>query len=169
MDTGLTTIDEKDIEKHRATAQSLVTRFVVLQADGGRSGTGLAGTGRRFVSTVSTGALRRTREVELAKTIDSLAFSEPSAPLVQNATAVAAADLDTLLGHLKAHVYNPVYWTRTVETLRDVHGVSTIIEAGPGKVLTGLGKRIDRSLPTLPVDSPATLAAALEAVGVTAA
>ncbi|MCA1261411.1 hypothetical protein LC061_11635, partial [Nitratireductor aquimarinus] len=58
MDTGLTTIDEKDIEKHRATAQSLVTRFVVLQADGGRSGTGLAGTGRRFVSTVSTGAAR---------------------------------------------------------------------------------------------------------------
>lgn len=121
------------------------------------------------VSVPNHSSLMKAAGVELARTIDSLAFSEPSAPLVQNATAVAAADLETLLGHLKAHVYNPVYWTRTVETLRDVHGVSTIIEAGPGKVLTGLGKRIDRSLPTLPVDSPATLAAALEAVGVTAA
>ncbi|MGQ7844838.1 ACP S-malonyltransferase [Granulosicoccus sp. 3-233] len=121
------------------------------------------------VSVPNHSSLMKPAGLELAETIDSLTFSEPSAPLVQNATAAAASDLQTLLGHLKAHVYNPVYWTRTVETLRDVHGVSTIIEAGPGKVLTGLGKRIDRSLPTLPVDSPATLAAALEAVGVTAA
>ncbi len=121
------------------------------------------------VSVPNHSSLMKDAGLELARTIDTLRFSEPSAPLVQNATAAAAPDLETLLGHLKAHVYNPVYWTRTVETLRDVHGVSTIIEAGPGKVLTGLGKRIDRSLPTLPVDSPATLAAALEAVGVTAA
>ena len=84
MDTGLTTIDEKDIEKHRATAQSLVTRFVVLQADGGRSGTELAGTGRRFVSTVSTGALRRTREVELAKTIATIRQGDPMLSIPQH-------------------------------------------------------------------------------------
>lgn len=120
------------------------------------------------VSVPNHSSLMRDAGAELAKTIDSLSFSEPSAPLVQNATAVSAPDLDTLLGHLRAHVYNPVYWTRTVETLRDRHGVSTIIEAGPGKVLTGLGKRIDRSLPTLSVDSPATLAIALEAIGATA-
>ncbi|RST86075.1 ATP-binding protein [Aquibium carbonis] len=72
MDAGLTTITEKDIEKHRATAQSLVTRIIVLEDDGGRSATALAGTGRRFVSTVSTGGARRTREVELGKTIAAL-------------------------------------------------------------------------------------------------
>ncbi|HWK67306.1 MAG TPA: AAA family ATPase [Rhizobiaceae bacterium] len=69
MDTGLTTIGEADIEKHRATAQSFITRIVVLEDAGGASGTQLAGTGRRFVSPVSTGAVRKTREVELAKTV----------------------------------------------------------------------------------------------------
>lgn len=69
MDTGLTTISEQDIEKHNATAQSMVTRVVVLEGGGGRAPTEIAGTGRRFVPTVSTGAARRTREVELAKTI----------------------------------------------------------------------------------------------------
>jgi hypothetical protein len=72
MDAGLTTITEKDIDKHRATAQSMITRIVVLEDDGGRSPTALAGTGRRFVSTVSTGSVRRTREVELAKTVAAL-------------------------------------------------------------------------------------------------
>lgn len=72
MDTGLTLIDEKDIEGHRPTAQSLVTRFVVLEKTDGRSPTQLAGTGRRFVSTVSTAGARRTREVELARAIAAI-------------------------------------------------------------------------------------------------
>ncbi|MBU0585517.1 MAG: ATP-binding protein [Alphaproteobacteria bacterium] len=72
MDTGLTTISEADIEKHRATAQSMITRIVVLEDSSGRSGTEIAGTGRRFVSTVSTGSVRRTREVELGKTVAAI-------------------------------------------------------------------------------------------------
>ncbi|MEX0408036.1 AAA family ATPase [Aquibium sp. LZ166] len=72
MDAGLTTLSEKDIEKHRATAQSMITRIIVLEGDGGGSQTALAGTGRRFVSTVSTGSVRRTKEVELAKTVASV-------------------------------------------------------------------------------------------------
>ena len=55
MDTGLTTIAEADIAKHRATAQSMITRVIVLEDSSGQSNTALAGTGRRFVSTVSTG------------------------------------------------------------------------------------------------------------------
>ncbi|EKF43639.1 hypothetical protein NA8A_06388 [Nitratireductor indicus C115] len=84
MDTGLTTIDEKDIEKHRATAQSLVTRFVMLESDAGRSGTELAGTGRRFVSTVSTGSLRKTREVELVRTIAAIRKDDPMFSIAQH-------------------------------------------------------------------------------------
>jgi energy-coupling factor transporter ATP-binding protein EcfA2 len=72
MDTGLTTLSETDIEKHRAMAQSFITRIVVLEDSSGRSQTELAGTGRRFVSTVSTGSVRRTREVELTKTVQSI-------------------------------------------------------------------------------------------------
>jgi hypothetical protein len=77
MDTGLTTIGEQDVEKHLPTAQSFVTRIVVLEDGGGASSTALAGTGRRFVSTVSTGSVRRTREVELAKTIQSVRPADP--------------------------------------------------------------------------------------------
>ena len=72
MDTGLTTIPEADIEKHRATAQSFITRVIVLEDSSGQSNTALAGTGRRFVSTVSTGSVRKTREVELQKTVASI-------------------------------------------------------------------------------------------------
>jgi hypothetical protein len=72
MDTGLTTISEADIEKHRATAQSMITRVVVLEDSSRDSATQLAGTGRRFVSTVSAGSVRRSREVELAKTVASV-------------------------------------------------------------------------------------------------
>jgi len=77
MDTGLTVIAEADVEKHRALAQSFVTRIVVLEDDDGRSATALAGTGRRFVSTVSSAAVRRTREVELAKTIAAVKPDDP--------------------------------------------------------------------------------------------
>src|SRR5690606_33010281 len=71
MDTGLTTIAEKDIERHLPTAQGLVTRVLVL-TDAGGPRTPLAGTGRRFVPTVSTGGLRQTREVELARVIAAI-------------------------------------------------------------------------------------------------
>lgn len=116
------------------------------------------------VSVPNHSSLMRPAGKELAKTIDEITWAEPSRPLLQNATAAVAHDLPALLTHLKAHVYSPVYWTRTIEALRDNHGITTVIEAGPGKVLTGLAKRIDRSLPTLPVDSPETLAAAMDSV-----
>ncbi|MIL09908.1 AAA family ATPase, partial [Salmonella enterica subsp. enterica] len=72
MDAGLTTIAEADIEKHRATAQSFITRIVVLEDADSKSGTALAGTGRRFISPVSTGGLSKTREVELTRTVQSI-------------------------------------------------------------------------------------------------
>ncbi len=103
MDTGLTAINEKDIEKHRATAHSMVTRIVVMEDGGGLGSAALAGTGRRFVSTVSTGSVRRTREVELAKSIaavrpDDQMLSIPQHSLLFRARrgiAVALAVSDT--------------------------------------------------------------------------
>jgi energy-coupling factor transporter ATP-binding protein EcfA2 len=103
MDTGLTAISEADIEKHRALAQSFITRVVVLEDTSGRSQTELAGTGRRFVSTVSTGSVRRTREVELSKTVqavrpDDQLLSIPQHTLLYRARrglAIAMAVADT--------------------------------------------------------------------------
>ena len=112
MDTGLTTIDEKDIDKHRPTAQSMVTRVVVLQDSKGVSNTALAGTGRRFVSTVSTGSVRQTREVELSKTIAAVRPDDQMLSILQHtllyrarrglAVALAIGDVFARSGELEA-------------------------------------------------------------------
>jgi len=84
MDTGLTTIDEKDIKKHHTTAQSLVTKLVLLEARDNKSKTELAGTRRRFVSTVSTAGAKSTREVEFAKTLSSVSSDDSMLSPVQH-------------------------------------------------------------------------------------
>jgi len=116
------------------------------------------------VSVPNHSSLMRDAGASLARAIDEIDWREPAFPLVQNATACVAPSLDAMLETLRAHVFSPVRWTASMQALRDAHGASTIIECGPGKVLAGLGKRIDRALPTLPVESPATLDAALEAL-----
>ena len=88
MDAGLTTIPEAEIEKDRATAQSLITRFAVLEDGSQSAGTALAGTGRRFVSPVSTTGIRRTREVELAKTVAAIKPDDPLLGIASQALLV---------------------------------------------------------------------------------
>ncbi len=90
MDVGLTRIDEKDIVKHRATAQTLVKKFIVLEQSTGKSDTQLAGTRRRMVSTVSTAGLRKTREVELLNAIASVRSDDPMLSPKQHALAFRA-------------------------------------------------------------------------------
>ena len=102
MDTGLTTIDEKEISKHLATAQSLVTKLILMETRDDKSRTELAGTRRRFVSTVSTRGMKSTREVEFAKTLSSVAADDSMLSPVQHnilfktrralAVALAVAD-----------------------------------------------------------------------------
>lgn len=74
MDIGLTTLRESEIEKHRAVAQSLVTSFVQVKTGKTESQTEIAGTRRRFVSTVSTAGTKHTHKVEFTK---SIALIEP--------------------------------------------------------------------------------------------
>ncbi|MBO6816258.1 MAG: ATP-binding protein [Rhizobiaceae bacterium] len=85
MDTGLTTIDEKDIARHLPTAQSMVTKLVLLEASDGKSRTELAGTRRRFVSTVSTAGAKSSREVELANTLSAISPDDGMLSPVQHA------------------------------------------------------------------------------------
>jgi len=84
MDIGLTTIGENDISRHLAVAQAMVTRFVVLDSGDARPGAEIAGTGRRFVPTVSTGGLRKTREVELARTIQAVRADDQMLSIAQH-------------------------------------------------------------------------------------
>ena len=85
MDTGLTTLSEKDILKHLTTAQSLVERAtVVVKNDNSRSKTELAGTRRRFVSTVSTGGSTNTVNVKISGTIQAIAPEDGMLSIAQH-------------------------------------------------------------------------------------
>ncbi len=90
LNAGLSTIHEDDIAKHQATAQSFVTRMVIIEADDPKSATSLAGTGRRFISTVSSAPTRRTREVALAKTIASVPPGDPLLTIAQHSVLFRA-------------------------------------------------------------------------------
>ena len=116
------------------------------------------------VSVPNHTSLMRPAGERLAQAIDASSWQMPSAPLVQNAAAAAPANLDALLESLRSHVFSPVRWSACMHTLRDRIAPDLFIECGPGKVLTGLLKRIDKSLDGRATDTPdgfrATLAAA---------
>ena len=120
------------------------------------------------VSVPNHSSLMRGAGERLVAEIDALDWTMPAVPVVQNASAAAPGDLDALVASLYTHVHDPVRWTASVEALRDVHGATLVLECGPGKVLAGLVKRIDRDLECVAVDSPAAVDRALEAAGVTA-
>ncbi len=84
MDIGLTALDEEDVTKHLTTAQSLITRCVVLEVDDNKSKTEIAGTRRRFVSTVSSAGTRKSNKVELIKTIAAVSPDDTMMSIAQH-------------------------------------------------------------------------------------
>lgn len=84
MDIGLTTLRESEIDEHRATAQSLVTNFVQVKTGKTESQTEIAGTRRRFVSTVSTAGTKHTHKVEFTKSIGTLNPQDSMLSLAQH-------------------------------------------------------------------------------------
>lgn len=98
----------------------------------------------------------------LAERLLELPLRLPSVPILHNVDVAAAQDLEGLRGRLVSQLHRPVRWVETVRAVAAT-GVVRAIECGPGKVLTGLNKRIAKDLMTLPVHDPQTLEAALEA------
>ncbi len=97
------------------------------------------------VSVPSHCALMRPAAERLGLELEKLDLREPKIPVIQNVSAAFPADLEQLKNNLQAQLYSPVLWTTTVQRMAE-QGVETIIECGPGKVLSGLNKRIQRSL-----------------------
>ena len=97
------------------------------------------------VSVPSHCALMSSIAGEFADALGAVAMQLPSIPVVQNVNAEAPEDTDALRANLVAQLASPVRWTACVQALQ-AQGVDQIIECGPGNVLTGLVKRIDRSL-----------------------
>ncbi len=112
------------------------------------------------VSVPSHTPLMRESGNRLADAIAQVDWSEPTIPVVQNVDAEIHESVAAIRDALVRQIYLPVYWTTTVQSLTG-HGVTALGECGPGKVLTGLAKRIDRSLDARSLASPDDLAAAL--------
>lgn len=87
---------------------------------------------------------------QMAEVLASVTFNKPSVPVVQNVNAEIVTDPDAIRNNLVSQMYSAVLWTDCVQKLIQ-EGVTTTIECGPGKVLTGLAKRIDRSVQGLNV------------------
>jgi len=120
------------------------------------------------VSVPNHSSLMKDAGVKLSETINAIQWRTPSIPLIQNAQAAVPNDVEALLSSLRAHVFSPVQWTRTVQSLSDTFHVDTVIESGPGKVLSGLGRRIDRSLTHIPCETPEKVQEAIESIQVSA-
>ena len=70
-------------------------------------------------------------------------FNTPSCPIYQNVTGAPTQDADLIKENLIAQLTGPVKWTQTIKQMRE-DGASLFTEYGPGKVLQGLVKKIDR-------------------------
>jgi [acyl-carrier-protein] S-malonyltransferase len=86
-------------------------------------------------------------KIELAAAIDNTTFSKPICPVYQNVTASAVTEPEEIKENLKTQLTAPVKWTQTVKNML-TDGASTFTEVGPGKVLQGLIKKVDRKIPT---------------------
>jgi [acyl-carrier-protein] S-malonyltransferase len=87
----------------------------------------------------------------------------PKMQVINNVDVSAPSDPASIRDALVRQAWHAVRWVETIQTMRD-QGVTHIIECGPGKVLTGLVKRIDGDLIALAITDPASLAVALTAV-----
>jgi [acyl-carrier-protein] S-malonyltransferase len=114
------------------------------------------------VSVPSHCALMRGAADQLFERMQGVAIRQPEVPVLHNVNVAAAADADEIRELLKQQLYSPVRWVETVQAMAS-QGVDTLVEAGPGKVLTGLGKRIDKTLTGLAVFDGPSLEKALEA------
>jgi len=96
----------------------------------------------------------------LAARLAEVEIRSPSIPVLHNVDVAEHAEPDAIRNALAQQAASPIRWTETIEAMA-ARGVTHIVECGPGKVLTGLVKRIDESLTGLPLNDDAALAEAL--------
>ncbi len=89
--------------------------------------------------------LMESARVELAKAIESTKFSQGICPIYQNVTAQPVKDPEIIKSNLMAQLTAPVRWTQIMKNMI-ADGAKTIVEFGPGTVLQGLFKKVDRNL-----------------------
>ena len=100
---------------------------------------------------------------QLAALVESTPFSSPAIPVIHNVTATPESDASRIKSLMLEQIYKPVLWVDCVQALKAA-GTEYFVECGPGRVLNGLTKRIDRDLKSFSTDDVASLDNALTSI-----
>lgn len=112
------------------------------------------------VSVPSHCELMKPAAEKLAARLQEIAVSAPAIPVLHNFDVQPHADADSIRNALTMQLSSPVRWVETIQAI-SAQGIDRLIECGPGKVLAGLNKRIDRNMTATAVVDPDSLKLAL--------
>lgn len=113
------------------------------------------------VSVPSHCALMKPAAEKLAVILAQVEIREPAIPVINNVDVQTENGADEIRAALVKQLHSPVRWVETIRKMAD-DGVDRLIECGPGKVLTGLNKRIERGMTAQAVHDPDSLGSALQ-------
>ena len=125
-----------------------------------------AGARRAMALSVSApfhSELMKPAAEEFAGVLNEVKFEKPKKTVIQNVDAAVHDDPEEIRANLVKQIYSAVLWSDTVVMMTQV-GVATVVECGPGKVLTGLTKRIEKSITSHSLHSAASIAIVAEAL-----
>ena len=115
------------------------------------------------VSVPSHCSMMKPAAEKFAEALAQTDIQLPKIPVIQNVSAQAATDVDTLRQALTAQLYESVQWTKTMQLLQD-QGISYIAECGLGNVLANLAKRLPNIEKAFPLDTQSRMEDALNAI-----
>ena len=116
------------------------------------------------VSVPSHCSLMRDAAQALYEELGQISIAMPDRPVIHNQNAAVAANVDEIRERLRLQLHQPVKWVATVQAMHTA-GIGVLIECGPGKVLTGLTRRIEKSLQALAVYDAESLSATQQSIG----
>ncbi|MCX4188286.1 ACP S-malonyltransferase [Methylophaga sp. OBS4] len=116
------------------------------------------------VSVPSHCALMKPAAEQLTAVLSDISIQTPQIPVIHNVSVTTADDAAQIKQLLAEQLYKPVRWVETVQWFAS-QGVTSVVECGPGKVLTGLNKRIDKALNAMPLFDLASLQKTQQALG----
>lgn len=114
------------------------------------------------VSVPSHCALMQAAAEQLDETLAGISIQSPAIPVINNVDVETESNPEAIRDALVRQLYQPVRWVESVQKMAGM-GVTTLVECGPGKVLIGLNKRIDKQMAAMAVFDPDSLHAALSA------
>lgn len=115
------------------------------------------------VSVPSHCSLMNDVAAEFKKTIDMVQFNQSNVDVLHNFDALKATSVDDIKAKLVAQLHKPVLWTSIVQAMHNM-GIEKLIESGPGRVLTGLTRRIEKVLTANAILDSASIETILEEI-----